>query len=107
MKRKNEKDVAASANKRRKTTSNIPVTPKPKQTPKKVVRRRKTVSSLAEDPVITPMDAAKFFDARARFIFSSSLFKDADYPITLRYGPPNEAVMITKPEKVKPKKNSR
>jgi hypothetical protein len=108
MKRKNEKEVGASATKRRKTTS-IPVSPKPKQSPKKVTRRRKTVSSLPEEPVIKPIDAVKFFESRARFAFASTLFKDEDFPRTLRYARPNEAIMLTRPDKVKAKarKNSR
>ena len=108
MKRKNEKEVGAAATKRRKTTS-IPVSPKPKQSPKKVARRRKTVSSIPEDPVIKPIDAVKFFESRARFAFASTLFKDEDFPRTLRFARPNEAIMLTKPDKIKVKarKNSR
>jgi len=108
MKRKNDKDEGASAKKRRKTTSSIPVTPKPKQSPKtKVVRRRKTVSSQPEEPVLKPIDSVKFFDKIARFGFSSTLFKDTDCPRTLRLAPPNETVMLTRPDKVKVRKNSR
>jgi hypothetical protein len=81
-KRKNEEEVGASATKRRKTTS-IPVSPKPKQSPK-------TVSSLPEEPVIKPIDAVKFFESRARFAFATNLFKDEDFPRTLRFARPNE-----------------
>jgi hypothetical protein len=59
--------------------------PKPKQSPKRVTRRSKTVSSLPEKPVIKPIDAVKFLESRARFAYASALFKDEDSPRTLRF----------------------